>query len=272
MEREGAIDVAGRPLAWRSLGDGPPLVLLNGYAATTLDWDPRFLAALAEVFEVICPDHRGMGESPLGDPAELTIAAMAADVEALLDALAIDRAPVAGWSMGGFVAQALALRAPARVDALVLLASDPGGPAATLAAPEVWSRLISHDGTPREQATRLLSLIFPAPVAADVDREYGEVVAAARARLSPEALSAQESAIEAWHADEPHGAVPLPVLALHGDEDIVIPPANAQALAARWPGCRVEHVGGGHAFMAQEPERVAGMVTSFLRGEEVRAA
>jgi pimeloyl-ACP methyl ester carboxylesterase len=285
VERNGAIDVAGRPLAWRSLGDGPPLVLLNGYAATTLDWDPRFLAALAEQFEVVCPDYRGMGDSPLGDVAGLptdaraadveglgdvaglTIDALAADVEALLDALAIGRAPVVGWSMGGFVAQALALRAPARVGALVLLATDPGGAAATLADPDVWARLISRDGSPREQATRLLSLIFPAPVAAEIDREVGDVVAAARARLAPEALSAQEAAIVAWHAAEPpRPASPLPMLALHGNEDIVIPPANADALAARWPACRVERVaGGGHAFMAQEPERVAELVTTFVR-------
>lgn len=300
MERDGAIDVAGRSLAWRSLGDGPPLVLLNGYAATNLDWDPRFLAALGEAFEVVCPDYRGMGDSPLGDPVGLTIDALAADIEPLLDALAIGRAPVVGWSMGGFVAQALAARAPARVDALVLLATDPGGPAATLADPDVWAQLISHDGSPGEQATRLLSVIFPPPVAAEIDRDFGEVVAAARARLSPEVLSAQEAAIVAWHAEGPsraedagaasrpalvacgaedtpvpaaNGGAPLPVLAVCGDQDVVIPPANAEALAARWPGCRVERVaGGGHAFMAQEPQRVAEMVTSFLTGEGVRAA
>src|SRR4029077_20707161 len=97
------IEVEGRRLAWRKLGEGQPLLLINGYAATGADWDPGFLAGLPESCEVICPDNSGVGGSELG-AAELTIDSMAADLEALLDALAIDRPVFAGWSMGGFVA------------------------------------------------------------------------------------------------------------------------------------------------------------------------
>ncbi|HTR73535.1 MAG TPA: alpha/beta hydrolase [Solirubrobacteraceae bacterium] len=266
-EAKHTIELDGRRLAWRSLGSGPALVLVNGYSATAADWDPTLLGALAASFELICPDNRGVGDSQLGDPGELSIDAMARDLIALLDALGLEQASFAGWSMGGFVAQTMATLAPARVRRMVLLATDPGGSAATLADPDVWGRLTDDSGSPREQATRLLSVLFPPEVAVAIDRMFGEVVAGARAALSPVALRAQERAIEAWHAREPSGPGPgtPPVLALCGGLDVVIPPANLKALAARWPGAKTEVFdGGGHAFMAQEPERLAAAITGFL--------
>lgn len=247
----------------------PPLMLINGYAASAADWDPTFVAALERSFELILPDNRGVGASPPGDASRpLTVEAMAEDIEALLDARKIERLAVAGWSMGGFVAQALALRAPQRVEALILLSTDPGGPDAVLADPAVWAQLTDNSGSPRKQAKRLVSLLFPPAVAAEIDRQFGDVVAAARAELSPAALSAQAGAMAAWHAaEQPPPPTPSPpVLIACGSEDIVIPPANSDRLAVRWPDSRLERfAGGGHAFMAQEPERLAELITSFLR-------
>lgn len=265
-----SIELDGRRLAWRTVGQGPPLLLVNGYAATATDWDPRFLATLSDSFEVICPDHRGVGGSALGDlRGMLTVDALAADLEVVLGMLELERLPIVGWSLGGFVAQALATRAPDRVEALALLSTDPGGAAATLPAADVWERLTDHTGAPREQAARLIWLLFPPPVAAEIERDFGDVVAEARAGLSPAALRAQEGAIDIWHAANPPPtpADPPPVLVAHGSEDVVIPFGNAEALAAHWPGCRVERFeGGGHGFMAQEPERLADLIASFLRG------
>lgn len=263
------IELEGRRLAWRALGDGESLLLINGYAASSADWDPTLLAALGGSLQLICPDNRGMGESELGDAAQLSIDSMAADLEGLLDALGIERLAVAGWSMGSYVAQRLATRAPTRVRALVLMASAPPGPTAISADARIWQQLIDHSGTPREQATRLISLLFPPDVAPGIDEQFGELVAQARAQLSPAALAAQERALVAWH-DEPQplpAAGSPPVLAICGSEDVVIPPQNAQALAARWPNTRVEAIaGGGHAFMAQQPELVAKLIVDFLGG------
>jgi len=262
----GTIEVEGRRFAWRSLGSGPPLLLINGYAATGVDWDPGLMMRLGRSFELICPDNRGVGDSELGT-AELTIDAMAADLEALLDALGHERVTVVGWSMGGFVAQRLSLRAPARVAALALLSTDPGGSESIASDPAVWARLIDGSGTPRERATRLISLLFPPALAPQIDRQFGAIVAAARAGLAPAALAAQEAAMIAWHATEQEapGAAAPPVLVAHGEEDVVIPVANAAALAARWSGARVERFAGcGHAFMAQEPARLAELLRGFL--------
>jgi pimeloyl-ACP methyl ester carboxylesterase len=254
-------------LAVRVLGAGPPLVLINGYAASKDDWDPGFLDELAAASTVVCPDNRGIGASP---PAggDLSVAEMAADVLALMDARGIDVADVAGWSMGGFVAQALAAAAPERVRRLVLLSTDGGGPGAEAAQLDVWSALIDHGGTPREQATRLLGLLFPAGLAASIDAQFGEVVAAARASLLPGTLAAQEAAMKRWHAEPADArlrAISAPVLIAAGTGDQVIPPANAELLAGALPGSRlVLFEGGGHAFMAQEPAPLAGLITEWL--------
>jgi pimeloyl-ACP methyl ester carboxylesterase len=245
------------------------LLLVNGYAATAADWDPGFLDALARSRRVICPDHRGLGSSELGDlaAAPLSVDSMAADLEALLDALGIERLEVAGWSMGGFVAQRLALRAPGRIERLVLLSTDPGGGEAIAADPAAWARLTDRSGTPREQASRLIALLFPADVAPGIDERFGKLVASARAALDPVALGAQEAAMDGWHASEqpPPGEDAPAALVACGDRDEVIPPANADALATRWR-CRAELFEGcGHAFMAQQPERLATLIAAFPR-------
>ncbi|HET6999334.1 MAG TPA: alpha/beta hydrolase [Solirubrobacterales bacterium] len=262
----GEIELGGRSLAWRTVGGGPPLLLINGYAATGEDWDPSFLEALGKSFEMICPDNRGVGGSGLGD-LELSVDGMAADMESLLDALEIERAPVVGWSMGGFVAQRLTARAPERVAALALLATDPGGPDSVSADPEIWAQLVDHTGSDREQASRLISLLFPPSLAADIDRQFGAIVAAARASLSPQVLRMQEAAMDAWHQDgsfPSDDGVPPPTLVIHGELDQVIPPANAEPLAARWPGAQIEVFPGcGHALMAQQPQRIADLIRTL---------
>ncbi len=267
-ESTSAIEIDGRRFAWRSVGRGPKLLLVNGYAATSADWDPGFLMGLARSFEVICPDNRGVGGSEPGE-GELTIDAMAADLEALLDALDLEAIPLVGWSMGGFIAQRLAARSPQRVEAMALLATDPGGPDSVLLEPEAWFRLTDHSSPSRIQASQLISVLFPPEVAADIDLRFGDVVAAARAALSLEVLAAQEAAMIAWHAaEQPLPKMPggsLPTLIAHGSADVVIPTANTAALAAAWPDSRIELFDGcGHAFFAQEPQRAAHLIVSFL--------
>lgn len=261
---EGAVEREGRTIAWRSVGAGPPLLLLNGYAASTADWDPTFLASLGAAFEVILPDHRGMGASTWGsDDDALSVGTMAADVLALMDDLGIDAAPIVGWSMGGFVAQTVARAAAGRVPALVLLSTDHGGPDAVLADPDVWARLIDSSGPPREQATRLLELLFPPPLAGEIDAQVGDLVAGARAALDQHVLRAQEAAMDAWHAAEPAPiATAPPTLVAHGAQDVVIPPANAALLATMWGAPAAKTFEGcGHAFMAQVPTELAALIT-----------
>jgi pimeloyl-ACP methyl ester carboxylesterase len=253
--------------SWQTHGSGPPLLMVNGYAASGSDWDPILLGKLARGFAVVCPDNHGTGGSALGEE-ELSIASMAADLLEVLDEIGAERAPVVGWSMGGFVAQELAARSPERVSELILMATDPGGPAAVPSAPEDAARLFDHSGTPREQATRLISLLFPAPVAEQVDAQFGDVVAAARAALSAETLEAQRRAMGSWYgapAEDRLRAITAPTLVLAGEEDVVIPAANAPLLAAAIPAAEIlTFPGTGHAFMAQEAPAVAAAIVDFI--------
>ena len=260
---------AGR-LAWRQAGSGEPLLMINGYAAGSLDWDPTFLAVLARDSTLILPDNRGIGESE-GSPESITIDSMAEDAFALLDHLGIASAHVLGWSMGGFIAQTLTLAEPDRVKTLTLLSTDPGGSLAVRRTAEADRRLTDHSGTPREQARRLLGLLFPPDVAEDLFGKFGDVVAEARASLRPAVLTAQEEAMERWYerpdSDGPAG-IGAPSLVACGELDEVIPPANTTLLNTEITGSRIRHFPeGGHAFMAQFPEQLGGLVSGFLRGE-----
>lgn len=269
---EGIVEVGlGRAIAWTAVGDGPPLLLLNGYAATGADWDPLFLGQLAARFRVICPDNVGLGRSTLAAGEEVGGAAgMTADSIALLDALGIERAAVAGWSMGGFVAQSLVRQAPGRVTALGLISTHPGGADTVDAAPGVYQRLIDHSGTPREQATRLLSLLFPPDRAAEADERFGDLVAAARAALPERVLFMQEEAIVEWHGRPSALSVldpPVPTAIVHGGSDTVVPPGNAEAVARFHPGASVTVLPGcAHAPMAQEPAAVAEAIIAAASG------
>jgi pimeloyl-ACP methyl ester carboxylesterase len=255
----------GRRVAWTAVGDGPPLLLVNGYAATGLDWDPSFLGLLAARHRVICPDNVGLGRSVLAEDAEVGgVEGMTADMIALLDALAIERTAVAGWSMGGFVAQSLARQVPERIAALGLISTHTGGPDCVNGEPAVWQQLIDHSGTPREQATRLLSLLFPPDVAPEADQRFGEIVAAARVLLPERVLFMQEDALGAWHGRPTSLSLTdpaLPVAVVHGGADAVVPPGNAEVLARFHPGATVEiRTACAHAPMAQEPEPVAAAI------------
>jgi pimeloyl-ACP methyl ester carboxylesterase len=255
----------GRHIAWRVVGDGPPLLLINGYAATGGDWDPAFIGSLAANHRVFCPDNIGLGASILADDDTVGgVEGMTADMIALLDELAIERTAIAGWSMGGFVAQSLVRAVPERITAVGLISTHTGGADCVNGSPEVARELVDHSGTPREQATRLISLLFPPDRAAEADERFGEIVAAARAVLPERVLFMQEETLREWHGRPeplPLSDPKIPVAVVHGSVDTVVMPGNAEVLARFHPGAQVTIVPGcAHAPMALEPDVVAAAV------------
>jgi pimeloyl-ACP methyl ester carboxylesterase len=261
------IPVDGARIAYRRLGAGRPLLVLNGFAATSADWDPLFLHTLASVNELILLDNRGIGSST-DDGTPFDVARLANDAAHVIETLGFKRTSVLGWSMGGFIAQTLALQHPHRVDKLVLLSTDPGGPDAELASDAVWSQLTDMSGTPHEQARRLLSLLFPSDLAESFYRQFGDIIAAARAQLSLALVNRQAAAMDAWHGDDVTSRareIRAPTLIAAGTADRVIPCANALVLANAIPGAWLAQFrGGGHAFMAQYPRPLADLINGFL--------
>jgi pimeloyl-ACP methyl ester carboxylesterase len=267
VESLATIAIEGAQIAYRRIGNGRPFVVLNGFAATSADWDPVFIDRLASANELILIDNRGIGDSS-DDGHPFDIPKLAHDVAQVVEMLGIDRANVLGWSMGGFIAQTLALQHPGRINKLVLLSTAPEGADADRASAEVWSQLIDMSGTPHEQARRLLSLLFPRDVAESVYREFGDIVAAARAQLFPDLINRQAAAIEAWHKTgigNQLQEINAPVLIAAGTADIVVPPSNALKLVNPIPRAWLAQFNdGGHAFMAQYPRPLADLINTFL--------
>ena len=263
------IEVNGARIVYRRIGKGPPLVVLNGFGATSADWDPSFIDRLSSSNELILLNNRGIGSTDDGQPFD--IAKLAADAARVIETLGIERANVMGWSMGGFIAQAFALKYADRVDKLVLLSTDFGGIEADLASPEVWSELIDTSGAPNEQARCLLFLLFPTDVAESFYRQFGDIVTAARAQLPVELLNRQSAAMDAWHRNGVASQlreIRVPVLIATGTEDIVIPASNARKLVNAIPGAWLaQFPHGGHAFVAQYPRALVDLINSFLAVE-----
>src|SRR4029453_18491886 len=197
-DSRGTIPVDRGRIAYHRRGSGRPLLVLNGLAATRADWAPPFTERLAPTNELILLDNRGIGAST-DNGAPFDIDQLADDTLRVIEALGFERASVVRWSLGGFIAQTVALQHPARSDKLILLSTDSGGVDAELASPAVRSQLIDTSGTPREQARRLLSVLFPGVLADSIYDQYGDIVAAARAQLSPELVQRQAAAMDAWH-------------------------------------------------------------------------
>ena len=155
-----------------------------------------------------------------------------------------------------------------RIDKLILLSTDPGGVDAELASPAVRSQLIDTSGTPREQARRLLSLLFPGVLADSIYDQYGDIVAAARAQLSPELVQQagrRDGRVASRWQWRPASELRTPTLVAAGTEDIVIPASNALKLVNAIPGAWLaQFKDGGHAFMAQYPRPLADLINGFL--------
>src|SRR4029434_540471 len=126
MEPESLETVAvdGAQIVCRAIGKGPPLLVLNGFAATSADWDPSFIDRLASFKQLILLINRWIGGAT-DNRQPFDFGKLADDAAHVIETLGFERTSVLGWSMGGFIAQALALNYADRVDKLVLVSTDP---------------------------------------------------------------------------------------------------------------------------------------------------
>lgn len=250
-------------VGYRVVGSGPPLVMIMGYAGTMELWDPRFVDDLARHFRVVIFDNAGIGQTQ-ALPVPLTIDAMADQTSALIDALRLGRPNVLGWSMGGMIAQALAVRHPAQVNRLVLCATFPGTGGAVAPAQAAVKALTSSNPGP---------YLFPA----DQGKAWQAFTAATSAypAASPvpaAVVAAQKGAVLEWFAgSDPAGpltsTISAPTLIADGTVDRIDATPNDHALAQLIPGSRLMlFPDAGHAFLFQEVRPVTALIESFLSG------
>lgn len=257
--------VNGIDIAYQMRGEGTPLVMIMGLTATMDWWDPALLNALSKTYRVLIFDNRGAGRS-LAPEGEFSIEQFADDTAGLMDALGIESASVLGYSMGGMIAQELALRHPEKVDRLILLATYCGGSESVFGSKEVLMKLADRSGTVDDLVERFLTLMFTR----DWIRENRSLLDDFKARYllaptSDHAAARQFMATVKFDTSGRLGAVCVPTLVACGAEDILIPPDNSRLIAGKIPGARlIEFPGAGHGFMWQNPEKCLAELTGFL--------
>jgi 3-oxoadipate enol-lactonase len=248
-------------LSYERSGSGPPLLMIMGMGGTALSWGEPFLESLRQDFETIVYDHRGIGESgSMEEP--FTIARLAEDAAGLLAALEIDSAHVVGISMGGMVAQELALAHPERVRTLTLGCTYCGGQGSSLSSPEVIQRLteamMSGD---RERAIRTAWEVNVSAGFAD-DGAYATFLANGLERaVAIPVVMAQMQAIAGHDTLTRLPQLTMPTLVVHGTADQMVPVENGRLIASHISGSRLEIFDGvGHLFFWERPERAAELV------------
>jgi 3-oxoadipate enol-lactonase len=256
------LDLDGTDVYYERRGAGEPLLLLQGLGGNSLHWGEGFLSALEETFELVLYDHRGAGRSgPL--TGDCTIAGLAGDAAALLDALAIDAAHLFGISMGGMVAQELALAHPDRVRTMTLGCTYPGGPEAKMTDMAVVAMLAEAVLSGDDERTRRVGydvMIAPEYAADPANYAvYAEVAAQYPAAIP--VLMAQLEAVASHDTSTRLAGIRAPTLVVHGTADRLLDSANGELLARLIPGARLELLdGAGHLFFWEQPERSAQLV------------
>lgn len=252
-------------IGYRELGSGPTLLLIVGGGASMDNWPPSFVDALAAHHEVVVFDNAGVGRTTaVSAPDSLTITAMASQTSALISALRLHRPAVLGWSMGGMIAQALAVSHPAEVSRLILAATAPGNGTA-LPLPSYTFNVFSMTGA--KQAAQL----FPTNQAAAA-RAYLNAVGQYTGYygLSTAAISGQKHAVLQWMAGQDPvgrlvGNIRVPTLVAGGTRDQFIATANDRLLASSVPGAKLLlFPDAGHAFWYQDAARFVPAVETFI--------
>jgi pimeloyl-ACP methyl ester carboxylesterase len=237
----------GAALAWTEQGHGEPLLLIAGQATAMDGWGPT-AEALAEHFRVIRFDHRGIGRSSDGDADRYTTRFLAADAAVVLAAAGAERAHVYGHSMGGRIAQWLAIDHPQRVRALVLAATSGGKLPGAEPSREAMDALVSGD------AGRLAALFFDPAWAAD---HPDAVRVFFNSRASAWAKSRHFRASREHDAWSRLASVQSPTLILHGTADPLTPLQNAVRMHGHIRRSTLVRVpGAGHGLHLDRPETI----------------
>jgi len=258
----------GAKLYWDELGSGEPLLLIMGLSYPSYMWH-RTRPILAERYRTIALDNRGIGQSDV-PPGVYSIALMASDAAAVLDAAGVETAHVFGVSMGGMIAQEFALQYPGRVRSLILGCTAAGGPHAVKAEPAALQTLTRRDLTPEESKEAIIPFIYDA--ATPPERIDEDMAIRMKWYPTPQGYAGQLQGIFSWEAYSRIDQITAPTLVIHGETDQLIPPANAKLIAERIPGAKVVLLAhASHIFETDQPGAAHHAILEFLAAQPSRA-
>jgi pimeloyl-ACP methyl ester carboxylesterase len=263
MTYDAAVPTAGDAgLYWERSGAGEPLLLIQGMSGTHLTWGEPFLSRLEADFDCVVFDNRGIGNSAEVS-APFAITDLAADALAVMDAAGLETAHVLGISMGGMVAQELALAQPDRVRSLTFGCTYCGGPGSSLIAPEDAGPLLEAMASGNlDRALEAMYAVNLSPTFRADESHYADFTAMASALPArQQTVQLQIQALYGHDTQASLGEIAAPTLVVHGTEDKMIPVANGELIASLVPDARLEILDGvGHMFWWEQPERSAELV------------
>jgi len=256
------VENQGARIYWDEQGQGASVLLIMGLGYTSHMWY-RIRPVLAARYRTIALDNRGVGRSDV--PAgPYSIALMASDAAAVLDAAEIESAHVFGVSMGGMIAQEFALQYPSRVRSLMLGCTAAGGPTAVRAEPDATQMLMARDKMSPEQAAEA-AVPFIYDSTTPRERIEEDILIRRPWFPRPEGYKAQLQGILAWEAYTRLPGIAAPTLVMHGERDRLVPPGNGKLVAERIPGANLVMIPhASHLFLTDQTEISHHAILQFL--------
>ena len=250
---------------YEEAGSGEPLVLIMGLGGDLQGWALQ-VPELAKHFRVITFDNRGAGRSSAPDKP-YSIAGMADDLAALLDSLSITKAHILGFSMGGYIAQEFALKYPARVEKLVLLATAASIDGYGRNVVKGWVN-VRRSNMSREQTVRLTACWLYSPALLDDEARFERSIQNSLNNpyaQQDHAFMRQAEAVLAFDAAARVASIKAETLVLVGKDDILVPPRNSEKLAKLLPNATLKVLEGGHVGCIEFPHEYNAAILEFLR-------
>jgi 3-oxoadipate enol-lactonase len=259
------VRIAGGDVAYDARGKGEALLLLHAFPLGLVMWDAQ-VRAFGSSHHVIRFDARGFGGSPPGDGL-LTMERIADDGVALLDHLGVSRAIVCGLSMGGYAAFAMVRRHPDRLKALVLADTRAGADGDSARA----ARAAQADKARKEGSAAIADAVLPKLVGETTHKQRPELLAWLRETIAanpPRGIADALAGLAARADSTPTlREIRVPTLVVCGDEDVLTPLAESEALVRGIAGSRLEVVpAAGHLSSVENPERFNEALGKFLAG------
>jgi pimeloyl-ACP methyl ester carboxylesterase len=253
-------------LAYEERGRGAPVLLIMGYSSRSAHWGDEFRNLLASTYRVVSFDNRGTGESD--KPAdEWTMLDMADDAIAVMDAAAMPSAHVIGLSMGGMIAQELALAYQDGLLTLTLIATHSGGPNVVPPTQNAANAILNPDRN--QPAEKLLENIWRSICAPGFMDTPGRLEAFLKLDLdkpTPVAMLAnQMKAVEGSDHFHRLPMITAPTIIITGTSDPLVPEGNSERLAALIPGSKLVHIADcGHMIPLEKPRELASSILEFI--------
>lgn len=253
----------GARIYWEEQGSGPPVLLIMGLSFTLEMWF-RVVPHLVNSYRVLLFDNRGIGKSDV--PAgPYTIPVLASDAVAVLEAAGVAAAHVIGASMGGMIAQELALRYPERVRSLLLGCTSYSGLFAKWPNFRKGPSNLGWFRASRLQRERdMRTLLYAADTLNELIEE--DIGVRLGCKWTYKGVLSQLAGILLWSSYRRLPSIKVPTLVVHGAEDHLIPPQNGKVVASRIPGARFELLpNAGHVFVTDQPEATIRYILDFLQ-------